>query len=114
MANRRWYCPLGASAIPTETFAEILGGPSIEAISFASRTYPSGSLNLSTTLSSLQRTCDQRGEPRPDREDGPMEPREISGFELQETAPATATATATAITTCSSSCSPTPTPGGYF
>jgi hypothetical protein len=56
--------------------------------------------------------CDQGGEPRPDHEDGPMEPCDIGGFELQETAPATATATA--IATCTPSWSPTPMPGGYF
>jgi len=103
---------LAENGAPTETFAELSVGPSIDAIPFASRTYPSGSLNPSTTSSSLQLTCDQRGEPRPDHEDGPMEPCDIGGFELQETAPATATATA--IATCTSSCSPTPTPGGYF
>lgn len=75
---------------PTETIAletSPIMSPAIDAIPFASCTYPSGSLNPCSTSTSLQLTCDQRGEPRPDAEDGGSGNCDIGAFELQVPTP---------------------------
>ena len=67
----------------TETIALLAGSLAIDAIPQASCTYP-GSLNPCTTSGSgNQLTCDQRGKPRPDPEDGSGGNCDIGAYEYQ-------------------------------
>jgi hypothetical protein len=71
------------------TIAELpgAGNPTIDAIPFASCTYPEGTLNPCTNPPSVttsnQLTCDQRGEPRPDPADGANGNCDIGAYEYQ-------------------------------
>jgi hypothetical protein len=72
---------------PTQTIALQAASAAVDAIPFASCTFPAGSLNPCTNplamTSSNQLTCDQRGELRPDPEDGANGACDIGAYELQ-------------------------------
>jgi predicted outer membrane repeat protein len=72
---------------PTQTIALQAASAAVDAIPFAACTFPAGSLNPCTNppaiTSSNQLTCDQRGEPRPDPEDGANGACDIGAYELQ-------------------------------
>ncbi|MGH7985762.1 MAG: choice-of-anchor Q domain-containing protein, partial [Candidatus Binataceae bacterium] len=72
---------------PTQTIALQSTSAAVDAIPFAACTFPAGTLNPCTNppamTSSDQLTCDQRGEPRPDPEDGADGACDIGAYELQ-------------------------------
>ena len=79
---------LASNGGPTQTIALQSNSAAVDAIPFASCTFTSGTLNPCTNPPALttsnQLICDQRGEPRPDPEDGPNGACDIGAFELQQ------------------------------